>query len=590
MCKLAVVVLGCLPLAAQQAGPPPRPQAPPQQGQSGTGFGAREGTRGLGAGSRRGQQQDGAQQAAAGPPGSVRGQVVSGTGEPLRKAEVVLRPVNRSGGFGGMMPDGGTFVMTTDATGVFAFDGVPPGSYMVTAQRNGYVRQDGETRFGPRTTPPIVVTSGQAVAGVTVKMVPHGVVAGRIVDEDGEPVARMAVQVQRERWQRGQRQLLQVSTDTTNDLGEYRVAGLPAGRYIVSVTGGRPFAGTMTAARAAQGAAEMNYVTTFYPNVIDAAQATPIAVGSGQETRGVDFQLRKIGTYRVRGRVVDPAGGAPRNLMVMAIPGENAIGLPGRNAAAVRNQDGTFEVRGVAPGAYTVIANRAERDRGRSMATQQITVGNRDVEGLTLTLAPPAEVTGSVRAESDTALNLGSARVLLEPTASMPMFGGNFLATVTNGTFKIADVPPGTYRVRATNLPDGSYVKSVKMGPQEVLESGLQVSGTAAPLDVLLGSNAPSVSGTVNDSSNKPAANITVALVPDSPRRNQYHLYATTTTADAGTFTFRNVTPGDYKVFLLTESEVESIQNPAFLSQIEGRGTSVRLVEGKTESVQLAVR
>ena len=308
MCKLAVVVLGCLPLIAQ-VGPPARRQLPPQQGGPGaTGAGpvAREGMRGNGP--RREQQGDAAQQS-AGPPGSVRGQVVSATGEPLRKAEVVLRPLSRGGV--GMMPEG-AFTMTTDATGVFAFDGVPPGNYAVSAQRNGYVRQDGETRFGPRTTPPVVVTSGQAVTGITIKLVPHGVVAGRVVDEDGEAVARIAVQVQRERWIRGQRQLLPLSTDTTNDLGEYRVAGLPAGRYIVSVTGGRPFAGMMSTPRPAQGAGEMNYVPTFYPNVIDAAQATPIAVGSGQETRGVDFQLRKIGTYRIRGRVVDPAGGSSR--------------------------------------------------------------------------------------------------------------------------------------------------------------------------------------------------------------------------------------------------------------------------------------
>src|SRR4029453_9038195 len=156
-------------------------------------------------------------------------------------------------GFGGMVPDGGTFVMTTEATGVFAFDAVPPGSYSITAQRNGYVRQGGETRFGPRSQPPVLASWGQAVSGITIKMVPHGVVAGRVVDEDGEPIARMAVQVQRERWQRGQRQLLPVSTDTTNDLGEYRVAALPAGRYLVSVTGGgRPFAGMMSRPQPAQ--------------------------------------------------------------------------------------------------------------------------------------------------------------------------------------------------------------------------------------------------------------------------------------------------------------------------------------------------
>ena len=223
------------------------------------------------------------------------------------------------------------------------------------------------------------------------------------------------------------------------------------------------------------------------------------------------------------------------------------------------------------------------------MAVQQINVGNRDVEGLTLTLAPPAEVTGSIRTDSETAVNLGSVRVMLEATSSIPMFGGNIQANATNGAFKIAGVPPGTYRVRATNLPDGTYVKSVKVRDRRrFLNPACRFRVQPRRWMLLLGSNAPSVTGTVNDANSKPAANVTVALVPDNPRRNQYHLYATATTGDTGTFTFRNVTPGDYKVFLLAESEVESIQNPAFLSQIESRGTSVRLAEGKTENLQLA--
>jgi protocatechuate 3,4-dioxygenase beta subunit len=484
------------------------------------------------------------------------------------------------------MPEVGSFAMTTGATGVFAFDGVPPGNYAITAQRNGYVRQDGENRFGPRSTPLLVVTSGQAVTGITIKMVPHGVVAGRVVDEDGEPLARMNVQVQRERWQRGQRQFLPVSSDSTNDLGEYCVAGLPAGRYVVSVTGGgRQFLRTPVS-----DSADMNYVTTFYPNVIDAAQAAPVAVGSGQETRGVDFQLRKIGTYRIRGRVVDPVGGSGRNLTVMAIPAESAVGMPGRNAAAVRNQDGTFEIKGITPGNYTVIANRANREQGRSMAVQQIAVGNRDVDGLTLTLAPPAEVTGAIRTESDTAVNLGTVRVMLEAMSGIPMFGGSLQATAASGSFKILNVPPGSYRVGAMNLPDGAYLKSVRVGPQEVLESGLQISSTAAPVEIVLGSNAPSAGGTLLDANGRPAPNVTIALVPDIPRRDRYHLYATTATDDAGMFTFRNVTPGDYKIFPLAETEIDVIQNPAFVSQIESRGASVRLTEGKTENLQLAVR
>jgi hypothetical protein len=585
MSKVVVFLLCCLPVLAQQAAPPPRPQGP--RPQSGVGEGAaigagREGIRGGNA--RRGQAQQ--TQQPVGPPGSVRGQVVSVTGEPLRKAEITLRSVSRGGV---NLPPPGGFSMTTDATGVFAFDGVPPGEYTVIAQRNGYVRQEVSPRGGARTAAPVVVAPGQAVTGVVIKLAPHGVVTGKVVDEDGEAVARVSVQVQRERWQRGVRQLVSVSNDHTNDLGEYRVAGLPAGRYVVSATALRPSGGGIIE-RTTNTASESAYVTTYYPNVFDASQTAPVAVGSGQETRGIDFQLRKVVTHRVRGRVVDPSGGPMRQVVVMAMPGESGFSGQGRSTAAVRHEDGAFEVRGLPSGAYTLIVNRMSREQGRATSVQQIQVGNRDLEGVVVTLAPPVDVPGVVRVDSNTPASLGSTRIMLESVSGLPVVGSGAHTPAADGTFKLSGVPSGNYRLRATNLPEGTYLKSVKQGPQEVLESGLQVSGTGVPVDVILGSNAPSVTGTVTDSNNKPAPNISVALVPDAPRRNQYHLYATASTGDSGTFTFRNVTPGDYKVFLLEESEVENLQNPAFVGSIENRGTSVRLVEGKSETLQLAAR
>jgi protocatechuate 3,4-dioxygenase beta subunit len=445
MYKVAVLLLGCLPLAAQVGTPVPRPPAAPQQGGSTAGPAAgREGVRN--AGPRRGQGPGQAAQQPSGPPGSVRGQVLSSTGEPLRKAEVALRPLRGGGGFN---PPGG-FAMTTDASGVFAFDGVPPGEYMIVAQRNGYVRHDLAMRGGSvRGTPPVIVGPGQAVTGVTIKLVPHGVVTGRVVDEDGEAAARISVQVQRERWVRGQRQLMTMSADTTNDLGEYRVAGLPSGRYFVVADASRQSGGMGPMMRRPDAAGEPNYTTMFYPNATDPAQATPIEVGSGQETRGVDFRLRKVATYRIRGRVVDPSGGPMRNLMVMVMPGESGSGLSSRNPAAVRNEDGTFEIRGIAPGAYTLVANRMGRDQGRATTSQQINVGNRDLDGVALTLSPPLDITGTVQTEGNASLNLGSMRVFLEPAATMPMFGGTAPATVANGNFKLSGISPGSYRVRA---------------------------------------------------------------------------------------------------------------------------------------------
>src|SRR6185503_1926865 len=74
-------------------------------------------------------------------------------------------------------------------------------------------------------------------SAIQLKLTPQGVIIGRVYDQDGDPVENAQVQVMRYTYPRGGRQLSTVGTGSTNDLGEYRVAGLAPGRYYVSATG-----------------------------------------------------------------------------------------------------------------------------------------------------------------------------------------------------------------------------------------------------------------------------------------------------------------------------------------------------------------
>src|SRR3712207_4721493 len=112
--------------------------------------------------------------AAAEKPGTVQGTVLPATGEPLRKAEVTLRAM-RGGGVGvpGGPPMGpGTAVTTTDAGGNFAFEAVPPGKYVLSVQKPGYVRTDYTARGaspgpGGRAAPTVLdVTAGGTTSGI----------------------------------------------------------------------------------------------------------------------------------------------------------------------------------------------------------------------------------------------------------------------------------------------------------------------------------------------------------------------------------------------------------------------------------------
>jgi len=95
-----------------------------------------------------------------------------------------------------------------------------------------------------------------------VRMTPNGVITGHVVDEDREPVAFLQVQAMRYRYTQGRKQLVSYGNANTNDIGEYRIFGLPPGRYYISVAARRSYAPDRRTAPH-QGPEE-EYVATYY--------------------------------------------------------------------------------------------------------------------------------------------------------------------------------------------------------------------------------------------------------------------------------------------------------------------------------------
>lgn len=495
------------------------------------------------------------------------------TGEPLRKASVSVQARDLN------------FSAVTDEAGAFAIQEVPPGTYSISVQRNGYVLADSSANA--RRAGTVTVAASTAVTGLEFKMAPHAVITGRVVDEDGEPMANIQIAVSRERWERGVRKSINSNGATTNDLGEFRVASLQPGNYFISAT---ETTRMMPRTRSATEPV-LRHPPTFYPGAPDLSQAVAIQARGGQETTGINFQLRKVATHRVRGKVLDAAGQPAPNAAVMLFS-EDPSSPFNRNFSSA-NPDGSFTIAGVLPGRYQVTAQSRE-NRSPIVAVSDVQVGNSDIEGLTLQLAPPVAVSGQFVIDGDdkttAAVDLSRARIDMSRTLPIPIPNpgqGARRAATADGKFVIESVYPGRYTIEFGSLPANAYPKAVRIGGVDVLARGLDVGTTPVMLEVVLGINAPSVSGTITDSEAKPLGDVLVALVPEGERRSQYHLYATATTGAAGSFNFSGLTPGDYKVIAVPKERTDLIYNPALLAQVEGRGTSVRLAEGKSETVTL---
>jgi hypothetical protein len=252
----------------------------------------------------------------------------------------------------------------------------------------------------------------------------------------------------------------------------------------------------------------------------------------------------------------------------------------------VRDEEGNFEIAGVSPGTYTLIANRDERDSGRFVGRLPVQVGTQDLEGILVPLSRPVEVKAFLKVQGQDTAAFAGTRIVLEPLQGTM---NNYIGPVEPaGGATIANVPPGRYRLAVANPPEGTYLKSVKLGGQEVSDSGFDVaSGTE--VEILLSANAPQVHGTVRDPGQQTVAGATVVLVPARDRRDRYWLYRTTISDQNGSFSVSGVPPGNYTAIALLSPEDGIWQDPGFISQKESRGKVLALVEGANETVPLGV-
>ncbi len=529
-------------------------------------------------------QQPQPQQQKEEPPASVEGQVVNAiTGEPLKKVMLVLTPNQQRG-------DSTLYSATSDASGQFTITNITPGSYRLSSERTGFVRGSYGSPSPMRPGTTLTLSSGQELKLSIFKLQPHGVISGRVLDEDGEPVANVQIQAMTHRYVQGRRQLMPTGGVSTNDLGEYRVFGLAPGRYILSATYRIQLMGAMAATSTVSGPPnqpEEGYAATYYPGTSDPSGAIPLTVGAGRSMSNMDIKLVRTRTVRVRGHMLNLP--STRRSMLMLFP-RDAIGFgyANQNMTSVRAKDGGFEFRGVSPGAYYVISQATE-DNTRLYARVPVDVGNSNVDGIEVTLHPGMEIPGTVAIEGSTSeLNLAQLNVFLQPKEPNPMGGGTSSRVKDDGTFTLRNITPDTFRAVIFGLEDQLYIKSVQIGQQEAPNGEIVVVDGAPPaLTLVLSASGGQLSGRVTGDKKQPTQGATVVLVPATEKRGQQQLFKTATTDQNGGFSFKAIAPGSYKLFAWDNVEPGAWQDPEFLAPFESKGKSVSFKENDVSTADL---
>ncbi len=519
---------------------------------------------------------------------AIAGRVLSVTGEPLNKATVTLRQVFSGPSTGQRMP--ASYTSTSDTEGKFVMTEIPPGSYHLRAERNGFVTGNYGSRSGTRGGTTLALTQGQSLAALEIKLAPHAVITGRVVDIDGEPVARAMVSALRYRYAQGGRQLMPAESAQTDDRGEYRIFGLQPGRYYVSAMDGASRFRMPSEDRSAGPRVNDAYVTTYYPGTPDVETASQLEAAAGRELQEVNLKLSRVRTVRVRGRVIDETGiGNPSMPMMIVLRQRNSFG-PGNMTQSVAGAGGLFEFRGLLPGSYILAAVVRDGEVAFS-GRQQIDVGTRDMENVLLPVRKGVEIGGMLQVEGTPIENLAGLRVMLRPAESGLMFTGPPNGRVdASGNFVLENTGPEQYLIMVAGLPPGYYVKSARMGREDVLENAVDLTRGGGALEIVLADGAGEVEGAVMGSDQKPFPGATVVLVPDSEaRRKIQQFYKTATTDQAGRYKLSSIDPGGYRIYAFDDVENGEWMDPDLINSVRSRGTDVRIQQGGRQTLELKV-
>lgn len=197
---------------------------------------------------------------------------------------------------------------------------------------------------------------------------PNGAIAGTVVDERGQPMARVNVVARCDPPPEPDPLDSYTLSATTDESGRYRIAPVPQGQYTVAVVtrtrGGQIPVGMSVVPGAFEAPTLATSLTTTLVTADGHGSTKPsdsqlVDVQSGRERDGIDIRLAILPTVRVSGTVTGPNGPVAHVEVQLLVDGRTVADY--REASTVcTDDDGRFTFLAVPVGDYLVGVSRAK--------------------------------------------------------------------------------------------------------------------------------------------------------------------------------------------------------------------------------------
>ena len=426
-----------------------------------------------------------------------------------------------------------------------------------------------------RSERPLLPSAGQGNAG-RIELVPGATISGKIVDEEGLPVEAQVWAVQYN-MANGKKTAGPVAMTQSDDLGQYRLCKLRAGRYWI-------YAGSGSA-----GNWDRRYLARYYPGTLRPEDSGQIEVEAGRERDSVDIRLTRYEGVTVSGRIETPAGADTSPRLPVSLESDTAS-LDMFYSPLQR--DGSFIIRHVPPGDYVLreqLGNGPAK-AGDLVVEQKLRVGDADERDIV------------IKATELRAVDLAGTILLKGGGSLSPMnirlSGGNrppSTLSQEDGSFILKGLLPGHYDVQVFPvmklvkgafdpgaLPGACFPISAQLGEKEVLETGLDLDGSSDGALQITVANYIKVAGQLLDGSGEPVSGGILLALTSGPEPRPG---GTAIIQADGKFTLMMQHPGDYHIYL--SGGQGDLENPDYLKKHEADFPPLTVAEGANPPLAL---
>ena len=462
-----------------------------------------------------------------------------------------------------------------DGEGRFKIDDLPSGSVNIDVQKPGY--------SSPRDGRVARVTIGVDTGPVVLKLSPLGAIFGRVVDSVGQPIENLPLRLIGRTMRDGRVRWNMIGSAESDEDGRFRFPSLTPGPYFLAAG---PGVQREVRLLARDERPKTGYPSLYYPGAPDLSSATPIQLAVGQQAQA-DFAMTSVPVYKISGTVANSVPGRGVILQVL-----NQAGDPISMVTGGMRMDGTFEIRTVPAGTYTLKAFSHVESQTLRAEIPLTVATNLDNVSLVLTPAPFIRIT--VRMDSRDASNLNRpgwnpqrppVSVRLIPAALLGVEPSSNFVQQTPGVqvMGLQDVEPGKYTAEV--MPWGLwYVQSAQYGPTNLLSEDLTVAPSQTyPIEIVLRDDGATLTGNLQSPPrNETDATAVVVPQPASRRGAKVSQFA----SQSG-FTMNGLAPGDYLVFAFDRIDDLEYANGDALQPYASQATHVTLSPGQETHVAL---